>query len=284
MRFLPLLLVLALWTGTGTGAEAQSARALFSSQASPSSHQPHAIGRHARGCLAGGIRLPESGPGWQAMRLGRNRHWAHPKTLAFVERLSRQAIAAGWRGLYIGDISQPRGGPAPGHASHQTGLDVDIWMLPPSRLDLSRGERERLSSISVRSADGRSVNGNWTVAHHRILEAAARDPEVERIFVTGPVKLRMCADAGPRDRGWLAKIRPWWGHDTHFHVRMTCPAGQPGCVAPDPLPPGDGCAEAVWWVTEALEPPDPDAPPPPPRPELRLADLPPQCRTVLETP
>src|SRR5690606_23020501 len=187
MRFLPLLLVLALWTGTGTGAEAQSARALFSAQTSPSSHQPHAIGRHARGCLAGGIRLPESGPGWQAMRLGRNRHWAHPKTLAFVERLSRQAIAAGWRGLYIGDISQPRGGPAPGHASHQTGLDVDIWMLPPSRLDLSRGERERLSSISVRSADGRSVNGNWTVAHHRILEAAARDPEVERIFVTGPV-------------------------------------------------------------------------------------------------
>jgi penicillin-insensitive murein DD-endopeptidase len=123
--------------------------------------------------------------------------------------------------------------------------------------------------------------GSGTPAHHRLLEAAARDPEVERIFVTGAVKLQMCADAPGRDRAWLAKIRPWWGHDTHFHVRLDCPAGQAGCTAPDPLPAGDGCAEAVWWVTEALEPPDPNTPPPPPKPPVRLADLPSQCAAVL---
>jgi penicillin-insensitive murein endopeptidase len=263
---------------------AQTARDLFSARDTPTSHAPHAIGRHGLGCLAGGSRLPETGPTWQAMRVGRNHHWGHPDALAFVERLSRAAVAEGWKGLYVGDISQARGGPVPGHASHQVGLDVDIWMLPATRLDLSRGERERLSSISVVTADKRRVNGNWTRAHHRIMEAAARDPKVERIFVTGAVKLRMCEDSGPRDRDWLAKIRPWWGHDSHFHVRLDCPSGQPGCTPPDPLPPGDGCADAVWWVTEALEPPDPAAPPPPPRPPVMLADLPSQCSTVLTAP
>ncbi|CAN5662129.1 penicillin-insensitive murein endopeptidase [soil metagenome] len=262
-------------------AEAQSARALFSASNAPSAHAPHAIGRHAAGCLAGGVELPETGPTWQAMRLSRNHHWGHPKALAFVERWSRAATAAGWRGLCVGDTSQARGGPAPGHASHQIGLDVDVWMLPATRLDLSRAEREAISSISVRSADGRTVNGKWSRSHHAILEAAARDADVERLFVTGPVKLQMCADAPARDRAWLAKIRPWWGHDSHFHVRLNCPAGQPGCVSPDPVPTGDGCAEAVWWVTDALLPPDPAAPPPPPRPELTLADLPSQCRAVL---
>jgi penicillin-insensitive murein DD-endopeptidase len=278
------ILFLALALLLAGGAEAQTARDLFSAKPRPTTHAPHAIGRHGLGCLAGGVQLPESGPTWQAMRPGRNHHWGHPEAIAFVERLSRQAVAAGWRGLYVGDISQARGGPIPGHASHQTGLDVDVWMRPATRLDLSRAERERLSSISVATPDKRRVNGAWTRAHHAVMEAAARDPRVERIFVTGAVKLQMCADAPSRNRAWLAKIRPWWGHDTHFHVRLNCPAGQPGCVQPDPLPPGDGCAEAVWWVTEALEPPDPRAPPPPPRPPVRLADLPAQCATVLNAP
>lgn len=276
----PFLLLLAACL-TGPAAEAQTARELFGARSTPSDHDPHPVGRHARGCLAGGVALPESGPTWQAMRLARNRNWGHPSAVSFVERLSQEAVRVGWRGLYIGDISQPRGGPAGGHASHQIGLDVDIWMLPPPRLNLSRAARESISSLDVRSADQKSVNGNWTRAHHAIMEAAARDPQVERIFVTPPVKLRMCADASVSDRDWLAKIRPWWGHNTHFHVRLRCPTGAAGCVTPDPLPPGDGCADAVWWVTEALQPPDPAALAPQPRPELRLSDLPSQCAQVL---
>lgn len=275
-----LALALALAVAASPGA-AQTAQQLFSAKPRPTAHAPQPIGGHSRGCIAGAVQLPENGPTWQAMRLSRNHHWGHPDTIALVERLSRQATGLGWAGLYVGDIGQARGGPAPGHASHQLGLDVDIWMLPPARLDLSRAERESLSSISVRSADQRSVNRNWTQTHHALIEAAARDPAVERIFVTAPVKLRMCADAPGRNRPWLAKIRPWWGHDTHFHVRLQCPAGARGCVNPDPLPAGDGCAEAVWWVTEALEPPDPNAPPTPPRQPLTLADLPPQCAQVL---
>jgi penicillin-insensitive murein endopeptidase len=277
-RLAALALALACAAGPAAG---QTAQALFAGKPRPTLHAPTPIGGHSRGCIAGAAQLPETGPTWQAMRLGRNHHWGHPETLAFVERLSREAVRAGWRGLYVGDIGQARGGPVPGHASHQTGLDVDVWMLPPSRLDLTRADRERLSSISVKHPDERRVNANWTPAHQAILRAAARDPKVERIFVTAPAKLQMCADAGPRDRAWLRKIRPWWGHDTHFHVRLSCPAGAPGCLDPDPIPPGDGCAEAIWWVTEALEPPDPAAPAPPARAPLRLSDLPAQCATVL---
>lgn len=276
----PLALCLML-AALAPVAQAQTARAQFEALSTPSPHAAHPVGQHARGCLAGGVQLAQSGSTWQAMRLSRDRRWAHPHTLALIERLSREAVRAGWKGLYVGDISQPRGGPVSGHASHQIGLDADLWLLPATRLDLTAADRERLSSLNVRSADQRQVNGNWTPAHHRILEAAARDPAVERIFITPPVKLRMCADAARGDRAWLQKIRPWWGHNTHFHVRLNCPSGARGCVAPPPLPAGDGCAEAVWWVTDALLPPDPAAPPAPPRPDLRLADLPAQCTEVL---
>lgn len=261
---------------------ADTAKALFGAAERPSPHDPHAIGRNAQGCLAGGVQLPESGPTWQAMRLSRNHNWGHPSTIAFIRRYSAEARKVGWQGLYIGDLSQPRGGPVGGHASHQTGLDIDIWLSPATRLDLSRAERETLSAINVRSADQRSLNRNWTPAQAWLLEAAARDPQVERIFITPPAKLALCASAGPGDRTWLRKVRPWWGHNDHMHIRLNCPAGGRGCVQPDALPPGDGCTEAVWWVTEALEPPDPNAPKPVPKPPLQLSDLPRQCADVLQ--
>jgi penicillin-insensitive murein DD-endopeptidase len=261
-------------------AAAQTAPQLFAARGTPSPHPPYSIGQPSRGCLSGAVSLPESGPTWQAMRLSRNHNWGSPALVDFIEDLSRTATRVGWNGLYVGDLSQARGGPVKGHASHQTGLDADIWYTPPPRLDLSRSERERLGAMIVRSKDQRSLNGNWTPAHSALIEAAARDPRVERIFVTAPVKLSLCQSAGTGDAAWLRKVRPWWGHHDHFHVRLNCPPG-PGCVDPAPLPPGDGCKDAVWWVTGALEPPDPNAPKPKPKPPLQLADLPAQCSEVL---
>ncbi|NIR99171.1 MAG: penicillin-insensitive murein endopeptidase [Gammaproteobacteria bacterium] len=279
----PAALALALLSLSAPVHAQTPAKQLFGAMSEASEHAPAPFGSYSRGCLAGAEQLPETGPTWQAMRLSRNRNWGHPEAIDYIKRLSILAKRIGWEGLYIGDISQPRGGPMlTGHASHQLGLDIDIWMLPPERLDLTREERESLSSVSVRTPDQRNVNGNWTDAHHRLLRAAASDPEVARIFVTAPVKLRMCADE-TGDRSYLRKIRPWWGHHYHFHVRLNCPAGQPGCIAQDPIPPGDGCEDAIWWVTDALEPqkPDPNAPKPKPKPELTLADLPQQCAAVL---
>ena len=103
------------------------ARELFGRKTTPAQLRPESIGFYAKGCLAGGEALPINGPTWQVMRLSRNRNWGHPALIQFLERLSRNGAKAGWPGLLVGDMSQPRGGPMfTGHASHQIGLDADI--------------------------------------------------------------------------------------------------------------------------------------------------------------
>ncbi|MCY4337087.1 MAG: penicillin-insensitive murein endopeptidase [Litoreibacter sp.] len=261
------------------------AKTLFGAKKQGSAQRPEPIGGYANGCAAGLEQMPETGPTWQAMRLSRNRNWAMPETIDFVQKLSRVAAAQGWAGLYVGDMSQPRGGPMlTGHRSHQTGLDADIWMNPARSMALSSGERETISAISMRRSEGAFVNVRWTRAHHEVLKAAASDPRVARIFVFPGAKVQMCKDANG-DRSWLRQIRPWWGHHYHFHVRLKCPRGASNCVDQAPPPPGDGCAEAQSWVDRILDPPppDPNAPPPKPRRELRLADLPTQCVEVLKS-
>jgi len=261
------------------------AKQLFGAQPHGSEHAPAAYGSYAKGCLAGAVALPESGPTWQAMRLSRNRNWGHPETIDMVQKLSRVAAQQpGWSGLYVGDISQPRGGPMlSGHRSHQMGLDADIWLRPADDLTLSRTARENISSISMRRANGAYTNGNWTRAHHEVVKAAAQDPRTARIFIFPGAKVQMCRDE-TGDRAWLRKVRPWWGHHYHFHVRLNCPENARGCVEQAAPPPGDGCAEADAWVRNILNPPppDPDAPAPRPRRELTMADLPRQCVAVLQ--
>lgn len=263
------------------------AKQLFGAKSGPSSQSAAAYGSYAKGCLAGAQQLPETGPTWQAMRLSRNRNWAHPETVDMVTRLSAfAATQPGWSGLYVGDMSQARGGPMlSGHSSHQIGLDADIWMLPPKSMSLSRAQRENISSISMRRANGAYVNDSWTRAHHEIVKAAAKDPRTERIFIFPGAKVQMCNDE-KGDRSYLRKIRPWYGHHYHFHVRLACPAGARGCVNQAPPPAGDGCEDARQWQANILNPPkakpkDPDAPDPKPKRDLILADLPAQCQAVL---
>ncbi|RNF34787.1 penicillin-insensitive murein endopeptidase [Paracoccus methylarcula] len=245
------------------------------------------IGFYSKGCGQGFQQLPESGPSWQAMRLSRNRNWGHPELISFLVGLSQAAQQAGWKGLYIGDISQPRGGPMiTGHASHQIGLDADIWMLPPSSLSLTPGQRENISSVSVVARGGTQLSGNWNPGHMAIMRAAARDPRVERIFTDPVVKVAMCQmERG--NRSWLRKIRPLNGHDYHFHVRLSCPRGSI-CREQDPPPPGDGCAEAAEWIKNRIDPSSVKPVPPDPNyrhpRSYRLSELPNQCRTVAAAP
>ena len=292
MTFTRLCARLILAVALTLPAAAQSeplAKQLFGGKSTPSRHQSAAFGSYAKGCMAGGMQLPETGPTWQAMRLSRNRNWGQPELVDFIGDLSRFAARQpGWKGLYVGDISQPRGGPMlSGHRSHQMGLDADIWMLPASRLNLTRNERENISSISLRRANGAYVNDNWSRAHHEILRDAAKDRRVARIFVFPGAKVQMCNDE-KGNRRYLRKIRPWWGHHYHFHVRLACPRGMRGCVDQAAPPPGDGCDEARKWVRDILNPPkakprDPNAPKPTPRREYVLADLPQQCTAVLQS-
>ena len=265
------------------------AKAAFGGVAFASTQAPAVHGGYAKGCLAGGEELPETGATWQAMRLSRNRNWAHPEMVDMVKKLSRVAARQpGWNGLYVGDMSQPRGGPMlTGHRSHQSGLDADIWMLPAKNLNLSAKEREAISSISTRRSKGAFTNGSWTRAHHEIIKAAAKDKRTERVFVFPGAKVKMCADE-KGNKAWLRKVRPWYGHHYHFHIRLACPKGARGCKSQNPPPAGNGCADAQKWVDDILNPPapkprDPNAPKPKPRREYKVADLPQQCTNVLRS-
>lgn len=263
------------------------AKQLFARKLLPSNQAAHVYGSYARGCLAGGEAVPVNGDTWQVMRLSRNRNWAHPQTAALVKRLSAQArSAAGWPGILIGDISQPRGGPTlTGHASHQVGLDADIWLTPMPNRMLSRNEREEMSAVMMVRQDRLDIDPDaWTPNHLQVIRAAAQEPQVERIFVNAAIKKALCREA-KGDRAWLSKVRPWGGHDYHFHIRLKCPAGETDCGSQPPPGDGDGCgAELNYWFSDAVLHPKPPLVPPKPRPPMTLAELPPACRQVLNAP
>lgn len=270
----------------GNAALAQNltpARDLFGAMATPAPMSSRAVGTYAGGCLAGAVALPADGPNWQVMRLSRDRYWGHPDMIAYLERFATDAARDGWPGLLVGDIGQPRGGPMlGGHVSHQTGLDVDIWYLPMPERRLTDRERAELGATSLIRAGTLEVDRTeWNESIARLLRRAASYPEVARIFVHPGIKRELCAWAGA-DRDWLNVIRPWYGHDDHFHVRLDCPAGDADCVPQAPPPEGDGCgAELAWWLgPEPWQPADPPVPPTPPK---TMADLPGACTSVLET-
>ena len=266
---------------------ATPAKELFGRKTEPAHLPTHTIGFYSKGCLAGAKALPINGPTWQVMRLSRNRNWGHPKLVQFLERLSAQAPKTGWRGLLVGDMSQPRGGPMlTGHASHQVGLDGDIWLTPMPGRELTRAEREEMSATMIVREDRLDVDPQvWTPAHVNLIKAAASDPGIARMFVNAAIKKALCRDAGS-DRHGLHKVQPWWGHDFHFHVRLNCPSDSPDCKPQPARPPEDGCSgkELDYWFSDAVLHPRPSPVPPKPRPGPRMADLPAACRQVLMAP
>ena len=250
------------------------------------------IGFYAKGCLSGAEALPIDGPAWQVMRLSRNRNWGNPALISVVERLAAEAREKdGWPGLLVGDLSMPRGGPMPsGHASHQVGLDADIWLTPMPNRTLTKKEREDMKARLV-VKDRKTMDYSfWTEAHARLLKRAASYPEVARIFVHPPIKAEMCkwAMKQPGNHAWLAKIRPYFGHNYHFHIRINCPKDSPTCKNQPVAAPkdGTGCGdELAYWMGDKPWPkpvkPDPNAKPVKPPPPLTLAGLPAECRAVV---
>lgn len=256
----------------------------WSQVAYPLAGPPQAIGAYNAGCISGAVALPLVGDGYQVMRASRNRYYGHPALVAFLERLGQQAAARGSR-LLIGDLGQPRGGPmSSGHRSHQSGLDVDIWFLqqPLSRV-LSRSDIEQLGAPTmIRAAQGTIDDSRWTQRNRDILKLAAQAPEVDRIFVNAIIKQALCDSE--TDHRWLDKIRPWWGHDDHLHIRLACPPDSEQCQPQKPPPSGDGCdADLAHWVEEirqAAISPKPYKKPAPPSTE----NLPAACSMVLYGP
>jgi penicillin-insensitive murein endopeptidase len=269
------------------------ARELFGAATEPAPLAARSIGGYAKGCLAGGVSLPINGPDWQVMRLSRNRNWGTPQLLDYLERLASDARAFdGWPGLLVGDMSQPRGGPMlTGHTSHQVGLDADIWLTPMPDHILSPQEREDMSAVSMLK-DPFSVDPNvFTLMQARLIRRAASYPQVGRIFVHPAIKKALCQMAPQmgKDRAWLGKVRPWWNHHYHFHVRLVCPPGMEGCENQKGVSGDDGCGQdlANWYAMikktaiEMAKPPVPGAKPWTGKPPLTMAQLPKECGAVL---
>ena len=247
----------------------------------PSAGTPQVIGSYANGCQIGAQILPEAGEGYVSIRRFRNRYYAQPVTLELIQHVSARMAGQHARRILVGDLSQPIGGEMPyGHASHQSGLDVDFWFATLAQNQHPSPNLDDTDPPSmVDRAAGIMKPGYWQPEYRDALHAAATFAHTSRIFVNPVIKQYLCVTES--DRSWLHKVRPWSGHDAHFHVRLNCPAGSPFCENQTALPPGDGCdSDLLNWIadqSDAILNPKPKKPAPPRAPKIPPA----QCDALL---
>ncbi len=277
----------ALLATTGT----QAASSPWEKYKTPVTSAPEAIGKYANGCLVGGVPVPTEGPGYQVVRLARTRNYAHPEMRDFLMDLGQKVERNNLGLMLVADVAMPRGGRfTKGHRSHQTGLDADIWLrLNAPQLPVSKRQKMYdVKAVLMVDRDKFKVNREWGNKQGQMIKLAAKDKRVARIFVHPAIKQELCETAGDTDRDWLRTVRPWYGHDSHFHVRMHCQGND--CVAQNPPPAGDGCGKELksWFPKPkpktkpkpAVKKPKPKPvkkkpyvpPPPPPRCQMVLKD------------
>ncbi|MFW8629457.1 penicillin-insensitive murein endopeptidase [Vibrio natriegens] len=250
----------------------------------PTHNSSSAIGSYANGCLDGAYPLPLEGTGYQVLRSRTNRYYGHPDTISFIESLALKANKELSTNLLIGDLSLPRGGRfSSGHSSHQTGLDIDIWLRLADQ-PLSYNELQLPKPMSVVDLQGYSIlDHRWDERHFELIRYAAQSKGVARIFVHPVIKEQLCTQEEGKDRSWLRKVRPWWGHHYHFHVRLSCPDSSRNCVDQAPPPAGDGCGyELASWKPKAVVPSTPSAKKVVAKPK-RAKVIPSQCQPLIRT-
>jgi penicillin-insensitive murein DD-endopeptidase len=211
---------------------------LWNQTASPIGAQ-RILGTYSAGCLFGATAMPLSGPGYRQMEAARNKFYGHRDLIAFLKEFGQKNLQAKLGELYLADLGPPRGGPMmTGHNSHQIGLDVDI------RFD------EKQNTM----VDGNKISSRWTQKQVRLLAMAASDARVERIFVNPIIKKEVCKNRGAH-KNWIYKLRPWWGHDEHFHVRLHCPKNELGCLRQNPVDQSEDSCEKdlAWWFSDAAK-------------------------------
>ena len=245
----------------------------------PSQGKAKSIGSYANGCLQGAMALPEKGTGYTSIRRFRQRYFAHPNSIALVNKLGLAVQQKKLNTIEIGDLSQVRGGlMSYGHRSHQSGLDIDIWFGGDQ--EYIKGEAKRRLNKLKRQAKKKKWSAKkikkkrfdvdhpslitgwrekidqnvWSKRHETLLRIAAEQEEVARIFVHFRIKEQMCKiykastefKAKPEPL-WLRKLRPWYGHHQHFHIRLHCPSDSLECDEQGPLPKGLGCEGLTWF-------------------------------------
>lgn len=214
----------------------------------PSLGEPKIYGSYQMGCLAGAKALPLKGEGYFVVRQSRERYYGHTTMINYLTDLGKKLHQKKYPNMIIEDISYPRGGPfLHGHNSHQIGLDVDISLKSVQKMPTSE---ESESWVSPTYVEGRkNLLPNWGPEQINLTELAAQPPEVNRIFVAPAIKKYFC-EKNPT-APWLYKLRSWWGHDDHLHVRLNCPADNPNCKPQAALDSThNGCGvELEWWYS-----------------------------------
>lgn len=167
-----------------------------------------AIGKPFRGRLVNGVELPAGGRDYftwdSALKRSPSRSWRRHGSDRLVRTLL--TVLAGYRTAHpdaprvgIGDLSRPNGGSFDerfgglGHASHQNGLDVDVY-YPRS----DGAERRPYAPRLVDRALAQDLVDRFVAAG------------AEYVFVGPRLALR-----GPR-----AVVSPLRHHDDHLHVRI----------------------------------------------------------------
>jgi murein endopeptidase len=166
------------------------------------------LGKPFAGRLVHGVQLPAEGTGfftWDPIKkLSPNRawrRWAADTTLRTLLRVVAEFRAANPDAprVAIGDLSRPRGGDfgprygKPGHASHQNGLDIDLYY---PRLDRLERAPTRVGQVDQRLAQD---------LVDRFVRAGA-----VYVFVGPNTRLR-----GPSKR-----VEKLTHHDDHMHIRL----------------------------------------------------------------
>ncbi len=174
------------------------------------------------------------------MRLSRNRNWGHPQP----DRLPRAAVEAGAADQRLAgpprrrhraaarrtDDHRPR--LAPDRPRCRRVADPDA--RPPAQRAPSARRCRRPNMVRPDRLD---IDPNvWTpAAHSRSCAPYRRSPRWRAFSSTRRSRRRSAARPGG-DRAWLTKIRPMFGHNYHFHIRLACPTGEEGCADQDPPP------------------------------------------------
>jgi len=229
----------------------------------PTAHSSAQIyGSYTSGCILGGEALPEEGEGYKVVNTYRNRYYAHSSLTSMIKSWGQWSKEKKLGTLVVGDLSQPAGGPLTGaHRSHQIGLDVDLrlHLLTPGQKIKNRNQFSSTDVVQCKTTKAQKINyqfmpQKWPVSTTQLLQKIASEKNVERLFVSAGIKKYLCA-AFPDYPVWLKKIRPEWGHTSHFHVRLRCPEGMDQCQGQPPIPvdvtdtSGVGCSgqDLEYW-------------------------------------
>lgn len=190
------------------------------------------VARSVRNRFYSGIEMIQ-GFGYKIIHAGRSTNWG---TKPLVDGLRR--IAAYMRGtgkaesdLAVGDISSANGGRLGGHASHQTGRDVDIGFYMTES-----GSGKAVDAMNfVRFTGGRDgLTGNYggrpvrfdAERNWMLIQAILANPDPEfkptHIFIAKHLEGAVLAAAGNSpDRARAAALMSYWpGHDNHLHLRV----------------------------------------------------------------